>query len=242
MGVTTRNRKPGDHEAGPAPQPTHAPRDADALAEDEGPFLAPVADESGQAAAFHVVFAQDVIDDIRAHGRASPDVEVCGVLVGNVYHDDDGSGCYVAANIRGNGAEGRNAQVTFTSDTWAHINTMMDTKYTDERIVGWYHTHPGFGIFLSEMDLFIHKNFFAEPWQIAYVDDPIGGDRGVFVWENGCAVRRPHLIEAADDGAESRQGTAGDHKPWWRKLAVPAALVLLLLGLLAAALMYKGIR
>jgi hypothetical protein len=72
----------------------------------------------------------------------------------------------------------------------------MDSRYPDDRIVGWYHTHPGFGIFLSEMDLFIQNNFFNEPWQIAYVDDPKGGDRGAFVWEKGAAVRRPYLIES----------------------------------------------
>lgn len=180
----------------------------------------------------HVAFAQDVIDDIRAHGRSAPDVEVCGVLVGNVYEDDDGPGCYVAANIRGNGAAGRNAQVTFTSDTWAHINQAMDRQYPDERIVGWYHTHPGFGIFLSEMDLFIHQNFFNEPWQIAYVDDPQGGDCGVFVWENGALVRRPHRIEPREDGSKT---AARDARARWRKLALWAALVLLMLGLVIAA-------
>jgi proteasome lid subunit RPN8/RPN11 len=207
---------------------------------DEEAGLAPWLDADAppagsNAPALHVVFAQDVIDDIRAHGRATPDVEVCGVLVGNVYQDDDGSGCYVAANIRGNGAEGRNAQVTFTSDTWAHINTMMDTKYADERIVGWYHTHPGFGIFLSEMDLFIHQNFFGEPWQIAYVDDPQGGDCGVFVWEKGALVRRPLRIEPrADEGPKNARPAR------WRRMTLWAVLVLFVLGLLIAAALVWG--
>lgn len=190
-------------------------------------------------AAFRVVFAQDVIDDIRAHGRSSPDVEVCGVLVGNAYDDEDGAGCYVAANIRGNNAEGRNAQVTFTSDTWAHINSMMDTRYADERIVGWYHTHPGFGIFLSEMDLFIHRNFFAEPWQIAYVDDPKGGDRGVFVWENGEPVRRPIEIEPVTGAKAGTRVRLATGTKW--ALAVFAA-VLLVVAALAAVWVYKRIR
>jgi hypothetical protein len=41
--------------------------------------------------------------------------------------------------------------------------------------VGWYHTHPGFGVEFSEMDLFIQRNFFSGPTQIALVTDPLSG-------------------------------------------------------------------
>ena len=49
----------------------------------------------------------------------------------------------------------------------------MDAEHSEERIVGWYHTHPGFGIFLSGMDLFIQDHFFNLPWQVAFVYDPL---------------------------------------------------------------------
>lgn len=175
--------------------PDVPPRDADAIAPSQWLRRRLPRGVTGRTSRFQVVFASTVIDDIRAHGVSSPDAEVCGVLVGNIYGDEHGPWCRVTANIRGNGAAGRNAQVTFTADTWAHINHLMDSQHREERIVGWYHTHPGFGIFLSEMDLFIQENFFGEPWQIAYVDDPKGGDRGAFVWEKGAAVRRAHLVE-----------------------------------------------
>jgi hypothetical protein len=51
--------------------------------------------------------------------------------------------------------------------------------------VGWYHSHPSFGIFLSEHDLFIHRNFFSGPAQIAVVVDPINCTEGVFAWRHG---------------------------------------------------------
>ena len=149
----------------------------------------------GRSKQFQVVFDQDTVDAIRAHSAASPQAEVCGVLVGNVYRDGAGPYCYVKAHIRGDNDPARNAQVTFTSETWTHIHQQMDALFPHDRILGWYHSHPTFGIFLSEMDRFIQNNFFNEPWQIAYVDDPIGGDRGVFVWENGTAVRREYLLE-----------------------------------------------
>jgi hypothetical protein len=60
----------------------------------------------------------------------------------------------------------------------------MDTTYPDMRILGWYHTHPGHGIFLSDMDLFIHKHFFNLPWHVAFVFDPQNQEEGLFAWRS----------------------------------------------------------
>ena len=207
MGVKSRKKKAAAAqveattlaEAPPAPAeapvPAELPRDAGRLALGDMPERVIDPPAPGRENRFQVVFREAALDDIRAHGAATPDVEVCGVLVGNIYRDDAGPYCQVEANIRGNYAAGRNAQVTFTSETWTHIHETMDASYPDQRIVGWYHTHPGFGIFLSEMDLFIQSNFFSEAWQIAFVDDPKGGDRGAFVWRNGQSVREPFLVQ-----------------------------------------------
>ena len=144
----------------------------------------------GRKPGFQVVMRRSVIRDIRAHAKSSPDIEICGVLVGEIYRDADGPWCSVTANIRGNHASGRNAQVTFNAETWTDIHQQMEKRFPKQRILGWYHSHPGFGIFLSEMDVFIQHHFFSAPWQIAYVDDPKGGDRGVFVWRKGVTGAR----------------------------------------------------
>jgi proteasome lid subunit RPN8/RPN11 len=144
---------------------------------------------------FQAVLRQSVLNAIHAHGRSSPEVEVCGVLVGNVYHDGRAPYVYVEAAIAGNAAAGRATEVTFTAETWAQIQQEMDGRYPDARIVGWYHTHPGFGIFLSEMDRFIHDNFFGEPWQLAYEYDPKRHEDGLFVWRRGQPAPEPYLVE-----------------------------------------------
>jgi proteasome lid subunit RPN8/RPN11 len=209
MGVT----QPKTAAAADPPPDAAPPRDADRIPANQWLRRALPGGVTGRKAGFQVVFAAGVVDDIRAHGLCSPDAEVCGVLVGNVYSDNRGPWCRVTSNIRGNGAAGRNAQVTFTGETWAHINHLMDTRHREERIVGWYHTHPGFGIFLSEMDLFIQENFFGEPWQIAYVDDPQGGDRGVFVWEKGASARRQYLVEPCSAAAHGAASAATNIAP-----------------------------
>jgi proteasome lid subunit RPN8/RPN11 len=132
-----------------------------------------------------VIIRQSVLNEIHNHGRSAPDIEVCGVMVGNVYQDAMGPFVYVEACIRGNFAAGRAAQVTFTAKTWQHIQDVLDKDYPELRILGWYHTHPGHGIFLSDMDLFIHKNFFSLPWHVAFVFDPKAGEEGLFAWRSG---------------------------------------------------------
>ncbi len=142
-----------------------------------------------------VIFKQSVLNDIYAHGRGAPDIEVCGVLVGNVYHDAMGPFVFVEANIRGNFSSGKAAQVTFTARTWAHIQDVMDKSYPDLRILGWYHTHPGHGIFLSDMDLFIHRNFFSLPWHLAFVFDPHNQEEGLFAWRTGNMLIESFVVQ-----------------------------------------------
>lgn len=118
---------------------------------------------------------------VYAHVFANADREVGGVLIGRM--PADGSLPMVTGAIPAVSADERRATLTFTQDTWAHVHRTLDTKFPpDEQIVGWYHSHPGFGIFLSGHDLFIHENFFSSPSQIAVVVDPHARTEGAFVW------------------------------------------------------------
>lgn len=113
--------------------------------------------------------------DLIAHAKDSPDAEVCGVLVGQICADDEGRFVHVQAVIKGTAAGEGSTHVTFTQATWTAIHETMDHLHPDLNIVGWYHTHPGFGVEFSEMDLFIQRNFFSAPEQIALVTDPLSG-------------------------------------------------------------------
>lgn len=127
----------------------------------------------------HTVVLQSVINEIKEHGRSSMHAEVCGVLVGSLCWDG-GPYLLIDGRIEGKHASHQSGSVTFTSETWDFIHEELTTKYPDRKIVGWYHTHPGFGIFLSNMDAFIHENFFSFPWEPAYVFDPQAETDGFF--------------------------------------------------------------
>lgn len=127
------------------------------------------------------------------HAQRNRSVEVCGVLVGEWKRDAAGPFVEVRHIIESNAARSGPAEVTFTHDTWGAINREMDTRYQGLRIVGWYHTHPDFGIFLSEYDVFIHRHFFSGAGQIAWVIDPIRNQEGVFRWRDNQPVLTPQF-------------------------------------------------
>jgi proteasome lid subunit RPN8/RPN11 len=150
---------------------------------------------------FQTIFRQAVLDEIREHAESQLQVEVCGVLVGSVYENSTGAFAYVEGCIRGTYATGRTAQVTFTAETWQHIDREMDEKFPGRKIVGWYHTHPGFGIFLSEMDLFIQRHFFNARFQGAFVYDPQSKERGLFGWSGGEIIRQSFVVDGGQGAA-----------------------------------------
>lgn len=134
---------------------------------------------------FRVSLAPAVHEGVWKHASENTSVEICGVLVGLWHTDDDGPYAAVTQYIRCDGATQKFAEVTFTHDSWAQINKEMDSKYQDLRIIGWYHSHPNFGIFLSDRDDFIQQNFFSGAGQVAMVVDPVRKIEGIFVWRDG---------------------------------------------------------
>jgi len=155
----------------------------------------------------------EVVRQIRQHARSENKTEVCGVLIGR----ETGEGIEIAACITGVKATQGGAHVTFTQDTWEHIYKIKDKEYPNERILGWYHSHPGFGVFLSDQDTFIHKNFFSSPRQVAWVYDPHSDEEGCFAWQENRIVRLTRIDivdqrggERADDTNKPEPVLAGD--------------------------------
>lgn len=150
----------------------------------------------------------EVLRQIRQHARSCSKTEVCGVLIGS----EDKNGLAIEACIAGANASQAGTHVTFTQDTWAHIYQTKDAKYPDHRIVGWYHSHPGFGVFLSDHDTFIHKNFFSSPMQVAWVYDPHSDEEGCFGWV-GQRLERLSEIEVVDHKGGEGAGETGKPEP-----------------------------
>ena len=144
---------------------------------------------TGGSGEYRVCITSEAFAAIQRHAASDTTVELCGVLAGRLLKDGDGPFLLVENAIAGQATRRTGSQVTFTHETWEQIHSEMETRYPDKRIVGWYHTHPGFGIFLSEMDQFIQDNFFNLPHSVAFVWDPLNQRRGLFIWRDGRSVR-----------------------------------------------------
>jgi proteasome lid subunit RPN8/RPN11 len=160
----------------------------------------PVAAAGVSAAGPKVEIDSEVTRRIRQHARAHSKTEVCGVLIGESTEDT----VDIRASIEALNAAQAGTHVTFTQDAWEAIYRVKDELYPDERIVGWYHSHPGFGVFLSEHDLFIQQNFFSSPGQVAWVYDPHTDEEGCFGWVSGEIHRLASLsiVDRNGDGVE----------------------------------------
>jgi proteasome lid subunit RPN8/RPN11 len=115
-----------------------------------------------------------------AHVDSSPTQEVCGILLGLPGEDERGPFVRVTRALEGKHAAQSGASVTFTHETWEYIHGVIEAEKLESVIVGWYHSHPGFGVFYSTHDTFIQQHFFSLPWQVGLVVDPSTGERGVF--------------------------------------------------------------
>jgi len=131
--------------------------------------------------ATRILIYESILDQILAHSDARQQHEQGGFLIGGAYEDN---GCYV--EIRGflpaENTVNQAAHVVFTHDTWSRMRQEISTRFPGETVVGWYHTHPGLGIFFSEYDRFIHRHFFGSPWHVALVVDPRRGEFAFFEW------------------------------------------------------------
>lgn len=136
-------------------------------------------------------------DRLEAHAYSNLHAEVGGMLVGHVR---DGVTNVIGAVPALNAAT-EQVSLTFTHEVWNDILRDVDAQFPGSSIVGWYHTHPSFGLFLSQYDEFIQRNFFSAPGQLALVIDPIAGRQAWFT------LRGEELIKFGE--TDTRRGARG---------------------------------
>jgi proteasome lid subunit RPN8/RPN11 len=129
------------------------------------------------------VLSEEALRTMRRHVLATPQAEVGGFILG--YHGEDHVPPSGIVAVEAWHARGDLTRLTFTHDAWEQVHRIQDDDYPDTAIIGWYHSHPGHGIFLSAHDQFIQRHFFGAPWQIAVVIDPIARAEGMFTWARG---------------------------------------------------------
>ena len=165
--------------------------------EDPGRLLAFVRREALEA--LQNFLAQDLE---REHG---------GLLVGVPFCDPATQRLFVEiqAAIPAPGTLGSPVHLQFTADAWSYISGIVESQYHDRLIVGWYHSHPGLGVFMSATDRATQRTFFGHAWNVAVVADPERRHTGWFA--------------GAECGTMAAEEVAIYEEPAGSAVAVPAA-------------------
>ena len=125
----------------------------------------------------------DALRDMEEHALSDTSVELGGVMLGGQFEDEQGRPfVLITDSLRARHYEATKGSFKFTHDTWEKISRERDQFPDELQMVGWYHTHPGWSVFLSGMDMFICDHFFNKKLDVALVIDPCRGDRGFFQW------------------------------------------------------------
>lgn len=134
------------------------------------------------------VFIHETAEEhLKEHLRRDSSTETGGVLVGEAYFCQETKSHYteIVDAIPAINTVGNRVHFEFTSESWKEIYKIRERDFPENVIVGWYHSHPGHGIFLSATDLTTQRSCYNQIWQIAVVYDPLNQQIGFFYGADG---------------------------------------------------------
>ena len=136
------------------------------------------------------------------HGRAGVPIEVMGLMLGDFVDDYTVRVIDVFAMPQsGTGVSVEAVDPVFQTK----MLDMLKMTGRHEMVVGWYHSHPGFGCWLSGVDMNTQQSFEQlNPRAVAVVVDPIQSVRGKVVID-AFRLINPQLVMR---GLEPRQTTS----------------------------------
>lgn len=139
---------------------------------------------------FRVYTVRDVYKQIWEHINQTPSIESGGILVGYPFKDEREEITFVIiiAAIAQHSQDRSVAHFTVGPEEIADARAQMEQNYPGLVAVGWYHSHPGHGIFLSEQDMTIVSSIYNEDWHVALVIDPKQHAEGIFVGPEGTPI------------------------------------------------------
>jgi len=136
------------------------------------------------------------------HGRAGVPMEVMGLMLGQ-FVDDYTINC---VDVFAMPQSGTSVSVESVDDVFqTRMLDMLKQTGRPEMVVGWYHSHPGFGCWLSSTDINTQSSFEAlNSRAVALVVDPIQSVKGKVVIDCFRLIN-PQLMML---GQEPRQTTS----------------------------------
>ncbi len=120
----------------------------------------------------------------------STNLEIFGYLIGNIFKWKGQTYVIIRDPLYIKGAihshKYSTAQIEGTAGQYDEKFQKLKHKRKDKdiRVLGWWHSHPNFGCFLSTIDIATQEFFFPESYQVALVVDPIKDSFNFFALDN----------------------------------------------------------
>merc|ERR1719198_1184422 len=144
------------------------------------------------------------------HGRAGVPMEVMGLMLGQ-FVDDFTINCVdvFAMPQSGTGVSVEAVDPVFQTK----MLEMLKQTGRPEMVVGWYHSHPGFGCWLSGVDINTQQSFEAlNPRAVSIVIDPIQSVKGKVVID-AFRLIDPKVIMLQQEPRQTTSNVGHLHKP-----------------------------
>jgi proteasome lid subunit RPN8/RPN11 len=115
-----------------------------------------------------------------------------GLLLGEIL-TWRGEGYAMARDVATAPLEATAVHVRFDAERLEELCASLEMCRFRYVIVGWYHSHPGYGCFLSDTDL-ATQSMFSEPEHCALVVDPLQKEMAAFHLREGYAIEVPLTV------------------------------------------------
>lgn len=128
-----------------------------------------------------IYIADSAVNSLLRHLSSHLTVEQGGVLFGHAYKDSE-FGIYteIEAAIAAPATISTETSFKLTPDSWDGILKNAKKLSSKTTIVGWYHSHPNLGVFMSATDMKTQQACFSHPWSVSIVCDPVRKEIGYF--------------------------------------------------------------
>lgn len=138
---------------------------------------------------FQIYVVVPVYKRILDHLWEDRSIESGGVLVGHAFKSlKEGSETtfvIVSGFIRQESQRRSAVHFTVGPDEIQAARAVLAGEYPGLQVVGWYHSHPNHGVFLSGQDMSIVSGIYSATWHIALVIDPVREKEGFFIGGRG---------------------------------------------------------
>lgn len=116
--------------------------------------------------------------------------EQIAFLIGNEYNYNEEVILLINGAIKAQYLEKENGNLHITEKTWTDVYENIEAYFSENKVLGWMYTQPGYGILLTSFLSEHHCIHFKDPRHILYIVDPLEKEDTFFAKRNGILAEK----------------------------------------------------